>query len=143
MPEAPNAIARGPQRLEEDWVRTRALAEERQVTLSECTLRGARRQYLTAGALVPKDGAGGDTSGAHTNWATTAASPEQLAERAPEKRGKSGSTGEKGATRLSVATTPMLQDLLRPCASPGRGSDKARTGKAARQATQVVPGASL
>ena len=130
MPEAPNAIARGPQRLEEDWVRTRALAEERQVTLSECTLRGARRQYLTAGALVPKDGAGGDTSGAHTNWATTAASPEQLAERAPEKRGKSGSTGEKGATRPSVTATPTLWDLLLPHASPDRGSYKARTGKA-------------
>ena len=141
-PAAPNAISRGPQHPEEDSVGTWAPAEERRVTPPECALRGAMWRELTAAAPVPKAGAGGDVSGARPNWDTISASPDQPSTRDPEKRGKSGSTREKGATRLSVAATPTLRDLLRPWASPGQGSDKTRTGKAVKRATQVVPGAS-
>ena len=137
-PAAPNAIARGPQLPEEDSVGTRAPTEERRVTPPERALRGAIWRELTAAAPVPKAGAGDDVSGARPNWDTISASPDQPSTRDPEKRGKSGSTREKGATRPRVAATPTLRDLLRPCTSPGQGSDKTRTGKAVKQATQVA-----
>ena len=143
VPAAPNAIARETQRPAEDGVGTRLLLEEMRITPLEGTLQCARRRELTAVAPVPKAGADGDTIGARPNWATIAASLEQLLARVPAKRGKPGSTGERGATRLSVGETLTLSDLFRPCRSLGRGSDKIRTGKAVGQATQVVPGTSL
>ena len=69
--------------------------------------------------------------------------PKQPLAQGPAKLGKLGSTREKEATRLSVAATPNMRDLLHPCAPPGQGSDKERTGKSVGRATQVVPGTSL
>ena len=139
-PSSPNANVRVIRRPAEDSVGTRAPSVDRRVTPLECTLRGVGGRELTAAAPVPKAGAGGDASGACLNWDTIVASSEQLSARAPAKRGKLGSTGDKGGTRPSVAATPTLRDLLRPGASPVLVSDKARTGKSVGRATQVVPG---
>ena len=96
-----------------------------------------------AAAPVPKAGAGRDASGARPNWSTIAASSDEPSARSPAKGGNSRSTRENGATRTILTATPALQDLIHPHTSLGRKSDKVRTGKAVRQATQVVTGNSL
>ena len=139
----PTAMARGPQHHMEDMFGTQSPTEERRCTPSECIFQGACRRELTIAAPVPKSGTGEDASGTQLNWATITTSPDQPAMRSQSSRGRSGSSRNPGKARPRVAASPTLWDLLRIHMFLGWVSDKARTGKASRRATQVVPGASL